>query len=109
MAEPTYPTTIDTLGKLIDHSMGALMLCRPCLNAGRPHVRDIDLNRLAGHLGRDWSFINRRTRTCDKPGHSWPERKKPLPIWQPGRGSCAVVGVGLAARETTQARPHHVV
>ena len=29
-----------------------------------------------------------------------PERKKPVPIWQPGRGSCAVVGVGLAARET---------
>jgi len=23
-------------------------------------VRDIDLNRLAGHLGRDWCLINRR-------------------------------------------------
>ena len=60
MPEPTYPATIDTLGKLIDHGMGAFMLCPSCLNAGRSHVRDLDLARLAGHLGRNWCFINRR-------------------------------------------------
>jgi hypothetical protein len=60
MPEPTYPAVIDTLGRLIDHGMGAFMLCRACLNADRPHARDIDLNRLAGHLGRDWRFIDQR-------------------------------------------------
>ena len=53
MPEPTYPAVIDTLGKLIDHGMGAFMSCPTCLKAGRPDVRDIDLNRLADHLGRD--------------------------------------------------------
>jgi len=28
MPEPTYPTVIDTLGKLIDHGMGAFTACR---------------------------------------------------------------------------------
>jgi len=60
MPEPTYPVTIDTRGQLIDHGMGAFVQCSTCLKAGRPHVRDIDLNRLAGHLGRNWCFINRR-------------------------------------------------
>ena len=60
MPEPTYPAVVDTLGKLIDHGMGAFMSCPTCLKAGRPDVRDIDLNRLADHLGRDWCFINRR-------------------------------------------------
>ena len=57
---PTYPAVIDTLGRLIDHSLGAFVQCPTCLRVGRPDVRDIDLNRLAGHLGRDWNFINRR-------------------------------------------------
>ena len=60
MAGPFYPVTIDTLGKLIEHGMGAFMCCPTCLKAGRPDVHDIDLERLAGHLGRDWNFINRR-------------------------------------------------
>ena len=59
MSEPTYPATIDTLGKLIDHGMGAFMQCPTCAKAGRPDVRTIDLERLAGHLGRNWCFINR--------------------------------------------------
>jgi hypothetical protein len=71
MTKPTYPAVIDTLGALIDHGMGAFMLCLPCLNAGRPHARDIDLNRLAGHLGRDWCFIDQRRpikcATCGEP------------------------------------------
>ena len=54
----TYPAMIDTLGALIGHGMGAFMACPICLKAGRPDVRDLD--RLAGHLGRDWCFINRR-------------------------------------------------
>jgi len=60
MNEPTYPVVIDTLGKLIDHGRGAFMRCPTCAEAGRPDVRDIDLTRLAGHLGRNWRFINRR-------------------------------------------------
>ena len=60
MPKPTYPTVIDTLGKLIDHGLGAFMACPTCLKAGRPDVRDIDLNRLASRLGRDWCFINQR-------------------------------------------------
>jgi len=40
--------------------MSAFVACPKCLKAGRPDVRDIDLNRLAGHLGRNWCFINRR-------------------------------------------------
>lgn len=40
--------------------MGAFMACLTCAKAGRLDVRDIDLNRLAGHLGRDWGFIDRR-------------------------------------------------
>ena len=84
MPEPTYPAVIDTLGRVIDHGMGAFMLCRACLNAGRPHVRDIDLNRLAGHLGRDWCFINRR----------WPVK-------------CAVCGErDVEVRITVPAPPH---
>jgi hypothetical protein len=39
MSKPTYPATIDTLGKLIDHSMGAFVQCPTCLRAGRPDVR----------------------------------------------------------------------
>ena len=84
MSKPTYPAVIDTLGRLIDHGMGAFMLCRACLNADRPHVRDIDLNRLAGHLGRDWCFINRR----------WPVK-------------CAVCGErDVEVRITVPAPPH---
>ena len=84
MPEPTYPAVIDTLGRLIDHGMGAFMLCRPCLRADRPHVRDIDLNRLAGHLGRNWNFINRR----------WPVK-------------CAVCGErDVKVRITVPAPPH---
>ena len=30
MAEPTYPAMIDTLGKLIDHGMGAFVQCSTC-------------------------------------------------------------------------------
>jgi hypothetical protein len=60
MTEPTYPAVIDTLGKLIDHGMGAFVQCPACLKAGRPDVRDLDLTRLAGHLGRNWCFIDRR-------------------------------------------------
>jgi hypothetical protein len=44
MSEPTCPAVIDTLGKLIDHGMGAFMACPTCLKAGRPDVRDIDLD-----------------------------------------------------------------
>jgi hypothetical protein len=58
MPEPTYPATINTLGKLVDHGMGAFMLCPTCQKAGRPDVRDVDLERLAGRVGRDWYFIN---------------------------------------------------
>ena len=60
MSEPTCPAVIDTLGKLIDHGLGAFMACPTCLWAGRPDVRDLDLTRLAGHLGRIWCFIDRR-------------------------------------------------
>lgn len=71
MTEPTYPAVIDTLGKLIDHGMGAFVACPTCLRAGRPYVRDIDLNQLAGHLGRDWCFIDRRWPiTCATCGES---------------------------------------
>jgi hypothetical protein len=70
MNQPTYPAVIDTFGKLIDHGMGASVACPTCLRAGRPDVRDIDLNRLAGHLGRNWCLINRRwpikCATCGK-------------------------------------------
>ena len=52
MPEPTYPAVIDTLGRLIDHGLGAFMLCPTCLRAGRPDVRDID-------LGRDWHGCSR--------------------------------------------------
>ena len=84
MPEPTYPAVIDTPGRLIDHGMGAFRLCRPCLRADRPDVRDIDLNRLAGHLGRDWNFINR----C------WPVK-------------CAVYGErNVEVRITVPAPPH---
>ena len=60
MPEPTYPAVIDTLGRLIDHGMGAFMACPTCLKAGRPDVRALDLTRLAGHLGREWRFIGQR-------------------------------------------------
>jgi len=60
MPEPTYPAVIDTLGKLIDHGMGAFMACPTCLKARRPDVRALDLTRLAGHLGREWRFIGQR-------------------------------------------------
>ena len=71
MSEPTYPAVIDTLGKLIDHGLGAFMACPTCLKARRPDVRDLDPNRLAGHLGRNWCFIARRwpikCATCGEP------------------------------------------
>ena len=60
MPKPTYPVTIETLGNLIDHGMGASLSCPTCLKAGRPDVRDIDLKQLAERVGRDWCFINRR-------------------------------------------------
>ena len=56
--KPTCPVSIDTLGKLIDYGIGAFMVCPTCAKAGRSDVRDID--RLAGHLGRNWCFIKRR-------------------------------------------------
>jgi hypothetical protein len=59
MPEPTYPAMIDTLGADRPRH-GAFMACPTCLKAGRPDVRDIDLTRLAGHLGRNWCSINRR-------------------------------------------------
>ncbi len=55
MPEPTYPVTIDTLGKLIEHDMGAFLSCPTCHRCS-----DIDLGRLAERVGRDWYFINRR-------------------------------------------------
>ena len=81
---PTYPATIDTIGALIDHDIGAFLLCCSCLNAGRPDVRDIDLERLAEHVGRDWVFINAR----------WPVR-------------CATCGNrGVEVRITPPVAPH---
>ena len=60
MRKPTYPVTIDTLGALIDHDMRAFLACSACLKAGRPHVREIDLEQWAQHVGRDRMFINAR-------------------------------------------------
>ena len=60
VSNSTYPVTIDTLGKLIEHGMGAFLWCPTCSRAGRIAGRDIDLERLAEHVGRDWYFINRR-------------------------------------------------
>ncbi len=60
MPEPTYPAVIDTLGKLIDHGMGAFLFCPTCAKAERPDVRDINLEWLAGHLGRGWKFVGAR-------------------------------------------------
>ena len=59
MNKPTYPVTIDTLGKLIEHGMGAFLWCPTCSQAGRVDARDIDLKRLAERVGRDWYFVNR--------------------------------------------------
>ena len=56
MSEPTYPVTIDTLGKLIDHGMGAFLWCPTCAKAGRPDVRDINLQWLGGYVGRRCTF-----------------------------------------------------
>ena len=65
MPEPTYPVTIDTLGKLIERGMGAFLWCPTCQKAS-----NIDLERLAERVGRDWHFINRRwpvkCATCDE-------------------------------------------
>jgi hypothetical protein len=55
MPNPIYPVTIDTIGKLIDHGMIAFMWCLWC-----PRSADIDLEKLAEHVGRDWYFIARR-------------------------------------------------
>src|SRR3954463_11680230 len=113
MAEPTYPAMIDTIGKLIDHGMGAFMACPTCLKAGQPDVRDIDLNRLAGHLGRNWCFIDRRwpvkCATCAAAARNPVEAartQKPLPAVATGEGLSAPWSgrSGLAARET----PHVV-
>ncbi len=60
MSKPTYPVTIDTLGKLIEHGMGAFLSCPTCSKAGRLDVRDIDLEKLAERIGRDRCFVNRR-------------------------------------------------
>jgi hypothetical protein len=60
VSKPTYPATIDTLGKLIEHGMGAFLSCPTCSKAGRLDVRDIDPERLAERVGRDRCFINRR-------------------------------------------------
>ena len=79
MSKPTYPVTIDTLGKLIEHGMGAFLWCPACQTA-----RDIDLERLAERIGRDWCFINRR----------WPVR-------------CATCGErNVEVRITPTAPPH---
>jgi hypothetical protein len=55
----TYPVTVDTLGKLIDHGMVAFLSCPTCQGAA-----DIDLGKLAERVGREWCFVNR----------SWPIR-----------------------------------
>ena len=55
MPKPTYPVTIDTIGKLIDHNMVAFMYCPAC-----SRTADIDLEKLAERVGRDWYFIARR-------------------------------------------------
>ena len=55
MPQPTYPVTIDTIGKLIEHGMGAFLWCPAC-----SHCADIDLERLAARVGRDWMFVGRR-------------------------------------------------
>jgi hypothetical protein len=46
MANPTYPVTIDTIGKLIDHEMIAFMWCPSCQRSA-----DIDLEGLAERVG----------------------------------------------------------
>jgi hypothetical protein len=38
--------TIDTIGKLIEHEMGAFLYCPTC-----SHCAEIDLERLAAHVG----------------------------------------------------------
>ena len=55
MPEPTYPITVDTIGKLIDLEMVAFMYCPSCQRSAH-----IDLEKLAEHVGRDWYFIGRR-------------------------------------------------
>ena len=55
MPNATYPVTIDTIGKLIDHEMVAFMWCPSCQRSA-----DIDIERLAERIGRDWYFIGRR-------------------------------------------------
>ena len=55
MSGPTYPITVDTIGALIDLGMGAFLSCPAC-----HHCADIDLERLAERVGRNWEFINRR-------------------------------------------------
>ena len=55
MPNPTYPVTLDTIGKLIDHEMIAFMWCPSCQRAA-----NIDLERLANRVGRDWYFVARR-------------------------------------------------
>jgi hypothetical protein len=54
MPGPTYPVTLDTTGKLIDHEMMAFMYCPSCSRSA-----DIDLEKLAERVGRDWYFIAR--------------------------------------------------
>ena len=46
MAGPIYPVTIDTLGKLIEHEMGAFMLCAQ--RAAKPGGRPCAISTLCG-------------------------------------------------------------
>ena len=55
MPGPTYPVTLDTIGKLIDHNMLAFMYCLSC-----SRTSEIELEKLAERVGRDWYFIARR-------------------------------------------------
>jgi len=54
MPNPTFLVTIDTIGKLIDHEMIAFIGCPSCQRSA-----DIDLEKLAERVGRDWYFIAR--------------------------------------------------
>jgi hypothetical protein len=48
----SYPLTVDTIGKLIALGIGAGGWCPTCQK-----IRDIDLNKVAEKVGRDWRYI----------------------------------------------------
>jgi hypothetical protein len=51
----SHPLSHDTFGKLIDDGYEAFLWCRSCRSIG-----DVDIPRLAEHVGRDWMFVGRR-------------------------------------------------